>query len=171
MNTRIDIDIELSWNDVLKHSMYLFYTSPVVLFLTGIALAALVYHIATVMGFIYDARGTNHLITVFWSFILFGAPLITYLYAKYNYEHNENFKNKASYRIDKIGIQIYAKNDFERLNWEKVIRIKETKNTILFYREHAIANILPKRFMTKENLTDLRQIIRSKQNPNFKVKK
>jgi len=172
MERQIEVDVKLSWREVRNFAFYSFYfRTPWVFYLTAIAALCFIYQMLYVFNYIPIIGEASPLVIYFWSFILFGGPIIVYLRAKNAYENEVSLNSKNCYRIDSDSIQVYTKNDFDRLKWDKLFEIKETKNAILFFRNQFEANILPKRFLNENDLKDIKELIRSKKNLNFKLLK
>jgi len=65
---------------------------------------------------------------------------------------------QVSIRVDETGVQVVS-GDTQHLEWAKVTRVTDTRETFLVFASRTNAQILPKRAMTTEQIRTVREFI------------
>jgi hypothetical protein len=65
---------------------------------------------------------------------------------------------QVAIRVDETGVQVVS-GDTQHLEWAKVTRVTDTRETFLVFASRTNAQILPKRAMTTEQIRTVRELI------------
>lgn len=87
-------------------------------------------------------------------------PIITYISAKRNFESNQRMTEPISYEFDATNIHIKGESFNSTLTWAKIHKVTETKDFVLIWQNKIVANAIPKRDFTDENLQAFKQLVR-----------
>lgn len=168
MDKKLVFEINLEWTDLRDFYFYSFYKRPMGIFLTVIGTLMWGVIILYLMGFYKIINHFPSAQLILASSITIFLPLSFIYLAKKNFTSRNRITEKLIYKINIETIEIKGETFETKLNWEKIHKVKETKNWFLIYTSKNIANILPKRTIDKDSIIHLKSLL--KRVPNLKLK-
>ena len=87
-------------------------------------------------------------VLVFVPYAYFVAP---YFAAKKYLKKNPNITGMLTYIYSDAGIDVTGPHSQAHMNWEAVLKVKETSAHFFLYSQTAIAQIIPKRFLSQSS--------------------
>jgi len=104
----------------------------------------------------------------------FLMPLLLYFRSRNFYLSNASFRQeiKATFTNEAIEFTGFGKRQTSRLTWDRIQKVLETRDWLVFYQTPYFFNFVPKNsFSSPRHLEQLTKIIRSKPNIKAKLKK
>ena len=92
--------------------------------------------------------------------------LQTYFRAKNNFGPNNRICEQLEYNIENDNLLIKGESFNSQLTWEKFHRVTKTKNWLLIWQNSRMANPIPRRDITNEEIDVLRTILNNHQVKN-----
>jgi YcxB-like protein len=96
------------------------------------------------------------LLGAFWMFIFWGSP---WLAARNHFWKQPSAQGTRTMLLDAAGIHWQWNGGSADVGWRNFVRFQETKNHFLLYSSPAIANIVPKRALTLDQMGAFRQFV------------
>ena len=109
-----------------------------------------------------EMEWSNAGILIFALVYLFLLPFLLKRNAKKTYDTNKILQEPITFTIDDKEIQMNAESYRSQMAWDKVFKVIEDDNSIYIFHSKQTANLLPKRDLSNQQLTDLKNIIRTK---------
>lgn len=85
-------------------------------------------------------------------FCIIGLPIIIYYSARKNYYANPRIGETIVYKFDREVVHVKGESFESTYTWEKVYRITETGSWFLIWQNKQVANIVPKKNFSPEQL-------------------
>ncbi|MCX8525448.1 YcxB family protein [Chryseobacterium formosus] len=103
-----------------------------------------------------------------WFAVLFVFIVVrSYFRLKNTFYSNKKIQEKIVYTFTKENIQTKGETFDGDFTWKTVYKVKENKDWFLIYQSKLTMNMVPKKYFTKEQILELRSIIK---NNNVKAK-
>lgn len=100
----------------------------------------------------------------FWFFIcIVSIFILTMVRLRKAYFSNKRFQENLSYTFTNEKVHTKGETFEEEFNWSSVYSVNENKNWFMIYLSSYLMKIIPKKDFTKEQISELRNIIRSNQ--------
>jgi hypothetical protein len=90
-------------------------------------------------------------------FQLSSWPLLTW-WAKRSYRKHPHMQQAVAVAFSRELIEARTALAESKVKWELISRFKETENLLMFYAGSTLAFWIPKRVLTKEQISDIRQL-------------
>lgn len=171
MQKVLEFEMHINEKEYMQFCFYSTYTSKIIIYIT---LVCVLLCFAT----LFVALSSNSkLETKSFVFLLILVGLIIYIpfsvyrNSKKNYHSKgARFTEKMLFTIDDQWINTKGESFETNRNWEKILRVKETKNWFLIYENKMNAHIINKRCLTEDKINGLRILIKSIPGLNAKLK-
>jgi len=98
--------------------------------------------------------------------ILFIA-IRSFFSVRFAFNSNKNIQESITYIFTDNKIRMVGETFDEDVPWSSVYKIKENKDWFLIYQSAKVMNMVPKKFFTKEQISELRNMIKTN---NIKAK-
>lgn len=109
----------------------------------------------------YQFNFQNFLIGIAILLFLIGILIFKYFQLKNIYRTNKNIGKETICTFSNEGIIIKAATFESIIKWETIIQIKELKSLFLIYYDSKTKSFIPKKDFTKEQISELRNIIKN----------
>ena len=129
-------------------------------------LASLVFTLAVLFTV---AAGTTHpafsnvamavLSWGYWALLLWGLP---WWFARRQFQNHPMAHGARKIVADADGLHVAWTGGSANMNWSNLVRYIEAKNQFLLYTSPACFNIIPKRALTPEQLSDFRSLLQER---------
>lgn len=97
-----------------------------------------------------------------WLLILFVFIIIrTYFSVKKVFYSNKQIQESIVYTLTGENIQIKGETFDGEFTWNRVYKVKENKEWFLIYQNAQVMNMIPKKYFAKEQVSELRSIIKN----------
>ncbi len=97
-----------------------------------------------------------------WFGILFLFIVIrSFLRLRFAFNSNKKIQESISYTFTREKIKTKGETFDDEFTWNNVYKVKENKEWFLIYQSAQTMNMVPKKFFTKEQISELRDIIKS----------
>ncbi|RYY67282.1 MAG: YcxB family protein [Chitinophagaceae bacterium] len=154
----MEITSRLTENDFIRVNFSMLYGKGLTKGMTVIGLLMLIVAIAGT----FVAHMGNPLPQWFFAVaLLLGVPLSTYLSARRNYRTNARVSETITYRFHPDHLEMQGESFYTTLTWDKWYRVTGTGRFLLFWQNAQVANVLPKRDFTPEQLLQLKQLLQA----------
>lgn len=155
----VKVEVKLTTKELFNFMMYHTYSSfsgYIGILLSVLALLALVYSWNT------PAVGILQKSILFLTGILFTViqPCMLYLKSKKQVKMSESINKPLLYQINGEGITISQDEQKVKTKWDEVIKVTNTKLSVILYVSRVRAFILPKSAI-EEQMEDLKNLIRT----------
>ncbi|NUY80531.1 YcxB family protein [Flavobacterium sp. MAH-1] len=90
------------------------------------------------------------------------VPTLTYLSAKQNFQSNKKIQETISYEFDEHLIKIVGETFKSEFETDTIYKTKEIKHWIMIYQSNKIVNLIPKKNISKNEMSELKQILKLK---------
>jgi hypothetical protein len=98
-----------------------------------------------------------------WLLILFVFIIIrTYFSVKKVFYSNKQIQESIVYAFTNENIQIKGETFDGEFTWNTVYKVKENKDWLLIYQNAQVMNMVPKKYFMKDQILELRSIIKNK---------
>ncbi len=96
-----------------------------------------------------------------WLLVFFVFIIIrTYFSVKNIFYSNKNIQEMISYTFTDEKIRTEGKTFDTYVTWDSIYKVKEKKEWFLIYQTAQTMNMVPKKFFTKDQISELRDLIR-----------
>lgn len=118
--------------------------------------------VSSIISYIFHPENTQNLLgnIVLVLFIIF-LSIIKYLQLRKIYKTNTNIKEELAYTFSNEKIIIQGKTFKSEIEWKTIYEIRELKNLFLILYDSHSKNMIPKKDFTKDQILELRNIIKS----------
>jgi hypothetical protein len=97
-----------------------------------------------------------------WLIVLFVFIIIrSYFRLKNAFYSNKKIQESISYTFINENVQNKGETFEGEFSWDTVYRVKENKDWFLIYQSAHVMNMVPKKYFTKDQISELRNIIKS----------
>lgn len=156
------INTQITLEDNRRANFYFTYSRPIM-----IVFCALALFFAVALLFLYASGSAiskvNLYIIVFYIvYVFLIIPLMVYVRTKKQYESNKNLHKPITYDFTDEGVELKSDDISSRYRWENVYQVRESKNLFYIYQSKAVANLLPKRNFSAEEIVEFRDLIKRK---------
>jgi hypothetical protein len=93
--------------------------------------------------------------------ILIVQPIVIFITIWRNYYSSNHLRETLKIKISQNEISIEGESFYLEVQWEKLFKIVERRNWFLMYQNNLSAIIIPKKDMSKEEIENLRNILKS----------
>jgi len=99
-----------------------------------------------------------------WFLIVFAFIVIrSYFRLKNAFHSNKKIQENISYTFTQENVQNRGETFEGEFSWDTVYRVKENNDWFLIYQSAQTMNMVPKKYFTKDQISELRTIIKSNQ--------
>ncbi|BBF44363.1 hypothetical protein lbkm_3076 [Lachnospiraceae bacterium KM106-2] len=158
MNKEINISVKMRTKDMFDFLFRHAYTN----------LSGILGVILSACAFVYLILNYQELSTAKIALLIFGSLLFTvinpiqlYMKAAQQVKLNPAFKDALVYRITEEAVNVKQGGQKGDIKWDEIIKVIETKKSILIYTSNVTAFILPKASMEGQEAA-LRDLIKQK---------
>ncbi|MBC7556806.1 MAG: YcxB family protein [Chryseobacterium sp.] len=102
--------------------------------------------------------------------ILIILPIFNYFGFRKSFSSNKRLQENIIYEIDEDKIKMIGESFDSEIDWSGIYKIVEYKNWFLLFQNSNIANFLPKKFLTGNQIREFRSLI-LKNNVKSRLKK
>ncbi|HPU41084.1 MAG TPA: YcxB family protein [Acetivibrio clariflavus] len=156
--TELVLEVLLEKKEYIKFNFMFFYKKPIVIIFTLLGLYLLVRGL---LGFgqlnnfirIFSFRIFSLLSGVF---LTFSIPLMLLIFSNRVYKRDKSMKKSALYKIYKDHYSVERSEGFLNIEWDKLVKIVDTKDFIFIFVTNNVVSIIPKRIF-KGREEDLRK--------------
>ena len=153
-------DYQIGEKEFIKLKFFLVYRKPISIL---ILIIALVLFIVNAKDNFFNNYGDFDLFSIlFFIYCFIAIPIYWFFRFKKEYRSNKNLKVKVTTEITPDTITDISEEYNASVSWESVHHIHELKDWFLFYYSNINFGLIPKRVMTKEQISELRTIIITK---------
>ncbi len=92
-------------------------------------------------------------------FFMIGFPSLLYYQIKKNFNSNKQVQEDIKYTFTPDIILVNGETFNSEMSWEKVYKVKESKDLIFIYQSRQIAYFIPKRYFSGQQLQDFKQMV------------
>ncbi len=89
------------------------------------------------------------------------TPLLVLYQTKKAFKTNKIFKEEVLYNFNNDAVEFKGKSFNSTIAWSHFIKIKETKTFFMLYQDNIVANLIDKKMLTENEITELRKFITS----------
>ncbi|MFN7116142.1 MAG: YcxB family protein [Saprospiraceae bacterium] len=168
----IEVRYQISFRDYLRLMFQLAYRRWTYLVITILGALQIPFIIA--MYIVPGAYQPGNLLSSFLLIVFaFLMPLLLYFRSRNFYLSNASFRQeiKAIFNTEAIEFTGFGKRQTSRLTWDRIQKVLETRDWLVFYQTPYFFNFVPKNsFTSPRDLEQLVKIIRSKPNVKAKLK-
>ncbi len=168
----IEVRYQVSFRDYLRLMFQLAYRRWTYLVITILGALQIPFIIA--MYIVPAAYQPGNLLSSFLLIVFaFLMPLLLYFRSRNYYLSNVSFRQeiKATFTNEAIEFIGFGKRQSTRLTWDRIQKVLETRDWLVFYQTPYFFNFVPKKsFASPKSLEQLAKIIRSKSNIKAKLK-
>lgn len=150
---------KIELKDYARLIFFLSYKQPFVLIITAIGVLSLVLAPLYFFGVqLYDQP--PYLALGFGLYIILVTPLAIYRNTKKNFKSNQRIHERIVYEVTPDFLKITGETFSSALQWPTTYKILETRDFFMIYGSRQVANLIPKKSMTVDEVTELREILR-----------
>ena len=168
----IEIRYQISFQDYLRLMFQLAYRRWTYIVIT--ILGIIQFPLIATMYIVGDVQAANLLSPFLLIVFAFLMPLLLYFRARNFYWRTASFQQEIRAVFTKEAIELFGfgKREVTRLPWDRIRKVLETRDWLVFYQTPYFFNFVPKEaFSSPRELEQLAKIIRSKPNIKAKLKK
>lgn len=144
------IETKIEFKDYLDWNIQLILRKPIV-FISPVIILILVFFNINEFNF--------YLYLIVLAGILIWAPFKIFHKIKKDFYSNPTLQESITYNFSSDKIQIFGETFESEFSWSTINRIIETKNWFTIYQSSNIANLIPKKNFTQQQIIELRNII------------
>ncbi len=153
------ITMTLNWHRYWWVNLYLWLWSPVVILMLLVGLGCWGYVIVYLLGGLPVQLFFPFPMLFLGSILLVVMPVLTYFRIRQNFERTDHAKSDMIYTFDEEGMRVEG-SDFEAVSpWRVTYKVVENRWWFLIYQNRAMANVLVKADMKKEEVEQLRELV------------
>jgi|GEM_PF-1266944 len=155
----IRFEVNLTQKDITNLMMYMARTRKVLWIISFIYVSVTLYFIISSVLQKGISGITDNLFTVgvLIGFLVY-IPLLYYYAGKRSFKNNERLKETLRYEINARDIHIKGDSFDSTFSWDKTYGISENKRSFFIWQQKRSANILPKRYLTSQDISFLREM-------------
>lgn len=152
------IKTQVTLNDNLRAAFYFTYSRP----LTIWALVLAVFFIVSfcINGIDWETNGIRAFFLLFLTLYILCIPLFLYLNTKRHYKSNKKLQKEITYEFTYETIDLKGEGFTSSFQWKDAYLVRESKNLFYIYSSKSIANILPKRYFSTEEMQEFRNLVK-----------
>jgi len=156
------IETQVTADDNIRMAFNIYYSRPAAIIIVVLGSLFLVTLLAClVQGIEFNGMSYFYLF-LFGIVFLLTTPLILYFNTKKQYESNKSLQQVITYEFTEEKILLTSASISSDFPWENVYMVRETKSLFLIYQSRAVANLLPKRFFSAEEIIEFRDLAKRK---------
>ncbi|KAA0128107.1 YcxB family protein [Chryseobacterium sp. SN22] len=99
--------------------------------------------------------------SMWFAILLLFMVIRSYFSIKFAFSSNKNIQESITYTFTDEKIRIEGETFDEDFTWNSVYKIKENKDWFLIYQSAQVMNMVPKKFLTKGQVSELRNMIKA----------
>ena len=162
-------DIKMELKDLLESAYSILLPRLLILAVTIAAASFAIVYLLNGPSFFEEGGLLITIIVMIIVIILFSVLMILNLKRslKKQFESNAMLKEASQISIDNLGFSQVSNSTNSKVAWNMVYRVKELKNSYNFYLSNIMYVLIPKRFLTQDEESILRDLI----NNNLDAKK
>lgn len=155
----ITISTQISQGDYLKLSYLLTYRKPIIIFCTIAGAVMLTFSLLHFAGLYMVDIQSPYIPLVAGFFMAVYIPIAVYRNAIKTFRSNKLLQERINYLFDLEKVSVQGESFNSELAWKNIHKILELKNWVLIYQNSAVANLVPKKSMRGEQLSDFKKLI------------
>ncbi|WP_207431480.1 YcxB family protein [Sabulibacter ruber] len=107
---------------------------------------------------------------IFGLYFTVGFPVQLYFAAKKAYKTHQRVSETIVYEFDRDMVRITGESFQSNFTWDKIHSLTENKDWVLIWTTPQVANVVPKRDFSPEQLRLFKEIAKAQQGPKNKLK-
>ncbi|MEL6253130.1 MAG: YcxB family protein [Bacteroidota bacterium] len=166
---KIEIESQINEKEYIKLMYTITYRRPIMIILTVVGVFMLFLGIRYVI--VFDKwEDIPFQMLIFGFAISILLPIFMYWSSKRSFNATPRIREKMIYTFDTEEIHILGESFNSSMSWDKVFKIRETKEWLLLYQNKIVANLIPKSSFSTEEYSALKEIIAAHPALNTKLK-
>ncbi len=155
----IRFEVNLTQKDITNLMMYMARTRKALWIIASIYVCITLYFIVDSVSQKGISGITDNLfiICVFIVFLVY-IPLLYYYAGRRSFKNNERLRETLCYEINTQDIRVEGDSFDSTFSWDKTYGASENKRSFFIWQQKRSANILPKRDLTSEDISFLREM-------------
>jgi hypothetical protein len=130
-----------------------------VLFATFWGIIIFILAVLAIFGVI--EKNDNFYFGLFFGLYVLLTPYLVYRAAVKSFNTHKILQEEITYEFLPDSLKVLSHYTKAELPWDKIHKVKEFKNWFLIYQSNKVANLIPKKFMTEQEVIGIREIIRN----------
>jgi len=155
----VEISYRLTEKDFIKFNFYSNYSKPMSLYFTILSLWLGYVAVSKLLSGEFPITDYRMFLFLFMLIITLVIPFATYFSSKKVFANDPFLKSNITFDYNDEGFHIYGEKFSSQLEWETVVKTKESKNYFLIYTTKRSAYIIPQYQLEKEDIEDLKRTL------------
>ena len=160
MNQPLLIRTRLQAEDMQRFSIHTLRQNPTMKIM-GVVFGALL--LIVIGQWLFSETGMEDIpFQVVIPLVVFVALFFVFLpmMAKRNFKNNPSLHGEILYTFTDEQVELTGPNFESRMDWDKYLKVVETKEMFLLYQSKVMANLIPKRDLSDSEIESLRMLLR-----------
>lgn len=98
-------------------------------------------------------------VSIWFAILILFIVIRSFFSVRFAFNSNKNIQESILYTFTEDKIRILGETFDEDITWSSVYKVKEKRDWFLMYQSARVMNMVPKKFFTKNQISDLRTII------------
>ncbi len=155
---KVKFDVKMNQKTMYNFLMHHTYHTPAGYFATAVGIGILALFFATLGK---EDAGKSVVYGIFGFWFLVYLPVSLYLKAARQVKLNPVYQKPLTYLIDETGITTSQGEQQDHVDWDQLVKIRETRLSLLIYTGKTYCFVLPKEAMGS-NCQAVKDLIRAK---------
>ncbi len=164
---QISFSVQMTWKEIYKFTMYHTYHSFAGIFGLVLSIIALV---DLVISFNELSDQSKTILTIVAAWFLIFEPLRMLVRSKSQIKLSKAYKKPLDYILSGEGITVSQDDESQTIDWNRLLKIVETKSQILVYSNRINAFIFPKECFKEDLLAAREMMVEYTKNTPVKLK-
>lgn len=100
-------------------------------------------------------------VSLWFAILILFIAIRSFFSVRFAFNSNKNIQESITYIFTNDKIRMVGETFDEDVPWSSVYKIKENKDWFLIYQSAKVMNMVPKKFFTKEQISELRNMIKA----------
>ncbi len=166
-NKLISFSVQMTWKEIYKFTMYHTYHSFAGIFGLVLSIIALV---DLIISFNELSDQGKTILTIVAAWFLIFEPLRMLVRSKSQIKLSKAYKKPLDYTLSGEGITVSQDDESQTIDWNRLLKIVETKSQILVYSNRINAFIFPKECFKEDLLAAREMMVEYTKNTPVKLK-
>lgn len=156
MSDTINLTVQLTRKEYLRFRYYTLYRSMLIKIITIVGIICLINWVVDILFF--DKKMSLDTMVLVFALIMLYLPLKIYFESKSTF-YNSPIAENLTYTISNECIHVEGETFDSSFTWDRVYSVEETKYWILIWQTESVANIIPKKYFSSDDLICLKNIV------------
>lgn len=164
----VKISTQLTLDDFKNYNFYALYRNKTVWVLRIIGGVIILFALLALFS---EAPSMTDIFTslVMGLILVSLSPLMIILFAKRNFSSNKELSEPIAYEFDEHSVSSASAYAQTKTPWANLFKVAVSKNWLILYRSRQVANIIPVRYFTQQQIDKIKQfVLLNKVKANFK---